>query len=149
MAIFADNANRGNAMPARQPGGATGPFSSLPQRLDSTPEGRRLMKRLDLQAGEIVGRQILTVGAMQSAATVYAEMLDQKAHFIHEAQQIVSSVQTPAIKEEMARSSNSAYAELDIELLTIARTGCRGFTGVLERSLDTSRSGSLLDKFRR
>lgn len=149
MAVFGDDNNPSTALPTRQTGAPGGPFSNVPQRLDATREGRDLIKQLDLRAGEIAGRQILTIGAMQSANVIYAEALAQKAIFIREAQQIVSSVQTPAIKEEMARSSNEAYAELDIELQTLARTGCRGIGGVLERQLTTSRTASLLDRFGR
>lgn len=149
MTIFADEAGRSDTLPDRQTGGASGPFGNLPARLSGTREGRRQLQEADLRAGAIVAQHILTVGAMQSATAIYTEMLALKGEVIRDAQAYVSHETNPTIREEKARSSNAIYAELDIELQTLARTGCRGIGGVLERPLTTSRTASLLDRFGR
>jgi hypothetical protein len=150
MAVFADGSNGTNAPAASgQTGLATGPFSSLPERLTATRDGRRLLQKLDLEAGEIAGLQFLTVGAEQGACAVHTERLRQGDIFIGVAQRYVSEEPVQAIREEKARNSNAIYVELCIDLGAIARTGCRRMGSVLERGLDTSRSGSLLDRFGR
>jgi hypothetical protein len=151
MPIYTDDANCTNppASPS-QTAVLAGPFSSVPERLSSTREGRRLLQQMDLDAGEIAGRQILTRGAQQAVRCIYGDLLDERATYIIESGPIVNREGlSPMARQEMSRSANVDYAELDIALRTIARTGSRAITTILERPLATSRSGSLLDKLSR
>ncbi len=151
MPIYTDDTNRTNSPASpRQTGVLAGPFSSVPERLSSTRQGRRLLQQMDLEAGEIVGRQILTRGAQQSVRCIYSDLLEQRVTYIIEVGPIVNREElSPMAKQEVSRSANVDYAELDVELRRIARTCCRAIAAIVERPLASSRSGSLLDGFSR